>query len=128
MEIIQPLECFPKSTAIDANIRRQLERGKNVHPWNVQETLEEIHRRKYFPRASKQKDDRSIDRWPQVLQAVVEGGAELALSSFGAVLYYLQRNLIDFEILSSKFSFRLCRQGGFLVLTINILDVLQWGW
>lgn len=130
MEIVKPLESFPASTAIDADIRRQLERGKSVHPWDVQETLEELHRRKYFPKASKKEDDRSIERWPQVLRAVIEGGAELALSSFGAVLFYLQRSLIDFEVLSSKYSVvaecedsSVCRS---MLLTIcNVFA--QWG-
>lgn len=35
-----------------------------------------------------------------MLRAAVEGKADLALSSFGAVLFYLQRNLISEEILS----------------------------
>jgi hypothetical protein len=31
---------------------------------------------------------------PDVLRACIEGGASLALSSFGASLFYLQRSLI----------------------------------
>jgi len=98
------------SFAVDDNIRKQLERGTNgrsnkdpsqVHPWNVEETLEELHRRNYYPRASKhQADKQSVTRWPDVLRAAVEGNASLALSSFGAALYYLQRNLISDELLS----------------------------
>jgi DNA mismatch repair protein MSH6 len=42
----------------------------------------------------------NVKRWPNVLRAAVEGKAELALSSLGAVLFYLQRNLIDSELLS----------------------------
>lgn len=101
-----PTESFPKSTAIDAKVRHQLERGtagksSRVQPWDVEETLNEIHRRKYYPRASKQDADRfSVKRWPKVLRAAVDGKAELALSSFGAALFYLQRNLIDAELLS----------------------------
>lgn len=80
-------------------MRKQLERSQQkASPWDVDETLDELHRRQYYPRASKQ--DRSVARWPQVLQAVVQGEANLALSSFGAVLFYLQRNLIDSELLS----------------------------
>lgn len=71
-----------------------------MHPWDVQETLTELHRRKYFPRASKQNEEQSVARWPKVLKAVVEGNADLALASFGAVLFYLQRHLIDAELLS----------------------------
>lgn len=76
--------------------------GQNqVHPWDVQETLQELHGRKYYPRASKlQAEKFSVERWPKVLRAAVEGKAELALSSFGAALFYLQRNLISEEILS----------------------------
>jgi DNA mismatch repair protein MSH6 len=102
VEDILPTESYPKSTAIDPKARQFLERknGK-VEPWNVQETLEELHRRKYFPSASKEdKKSQSTSRWPQVLRLAVEGNAELALSSFGAALYYLQRNLIDHDILS----------------------------
>jgi hypothetical protein len=71
-----------------------------VHPWDVPETLQEVHRRKYYPRASKlQSDTFSVSRWPQVLRAAVDGKADLALSSFGAALFCLQRNLIDAELL-----------------------------
>ena len=106
METIRSTESFPRSTALDASVRKQLERGTSgrqsqVHPWDVEETLNELHRRKYYPRASKQQADQfSVKRWPPVLRAAVEGEAALALSSFGAALYYLQRNLIDGELLS----------------------------
>lgn len=104
--MILATESFPQSTALDPLIRRQLERStagrpNKVQPWDVQETLQELHSRKYYPRASKQQADKwSTKRWPKVLQAAVEGNAELALSSFGAALFYLQRNLIDSELLS----------------------------
>lgn len=104
VETIRTEECFPKSTALDKNVRDQLQRGERsgkVHPWEVEETLKELHRSKYYPRASRQQEDQSsVSRWPQVLRAAVEGKAELALSSFGAALFYLQRNLIAGEILS----------------------------
>lgn len=101
VETIRSEESFPKSTALDVSVQRKLERRENkVHPWQVEETLNELHRRKYYPRASKRDEDLSVTRWPQVLRAAVEGEANLALSSFGATLYYLQRNLIDGEILS----------------------------
>jgi DNA mismatch repair protein MSH6 len=101
VETIRSEESFPKSTALDVSVQRKLERrGNKVHPWQVEETLNELHRRKYYPRASKRDEDRGVSRWPQVLRAAVEGEANLALSSFGATLYYLQRNLIAGEILS----------------------------
>ena len=102
VEKIAASATFPKSTALSSDIRRKMERkSTNLKPWDVDETLVELHRRAYFPRASRQDDDnKSTSRWPKVLHAVVEGEANLALSSFGAVLFYLQRNLIDHEILS----------------------------
>jgi DNA mismatch repair protein MSH6 len=101
VEIVQPTESFPKSTAVDLDIRRRLERSNGeVHPWEAQETLKEIHRRGYYPKASKTDNRYSATRWPQVLRAAVEGNADLAISSLGAALFYLQRNLIDAEILS----------------------------
>jgi DNA mismatch repair protein MSH6 len=76
-----------------------MERKRSVvKPWDVDETLEELHRRGYYPRASKQ-DKVHVTRWPHVLRAAVEGKANLAISSFGAALFYLQRNLIDAEVL-----------------------------
>jgi DNA mismatch repair protein MSH6 len=107
LEIIREVETFPTSTAIDDNIRRKMQRKTSqIKPWDVQETLDEIHRRKYYSAASKkqqpQDGESSVSRWPSVLRAAVEGNAELALSSFGAALFYLQRNLIDAEILSMQ--------------------------
>lgn len=101
IERIQPTEQFPKSSALDSDTRRKLERKSPiVHPWDVKEMLDELHRKGYYPRGSReQQSQASISRWPKVLQAAVEGNAELALSSFGAVLFYLQRNLIDQDIL-----------------------------
>ena len=101
VEFIQTKESFPKSTALDPDIRLKMERKtSNVHPWDIQETLDELHRRGYYPRSSRQASDTSVTRWPKVLKAAVEGNAELLLSSFGAALFYLQRNLIDTELLS----------------------------
>jgi DNA mismatch repair protein MSH6 len=105
IEIINSIEQFPKSTALDARVRKLLGRcsngdSQNVRPWDIQETLEELHAKQYYPKASKQVDDKSMKRWPKVLKNVVDGRADLALSSFGASLFYLQRSLIDFEILS----------------------------
>jgi len=107
VEKVNSMESSPKSTAVDPSIRKQMQRPKSdVQPWNKLETLEELHRRNYFPRASKKLEiDTSdvasgISRWPSVLKACIEGGADLAMSSFGAVLFYLQRSLIDQDILS----------------------------
>jgi DNA mismatch repair ATPase MutS len=104
IEIINQNESYPKSTALNKEHARNLERNSSVRPWNVNETLQELHRRKYYPRSSrKQKSNTNtndVSRWPIVLKMVVEGGANLCLSSFGAALFYLQRNLIDREILS----------------------------
>jgi DNA mismatch repair protein MSH6 len=101
LETIRKQETFPKSTALQAEHRRQLERPRSlIHPWDVEETLNELHRKRYFPRGSRQAGKKSIARWPPVLQAVVEGEADLCLSSLGAALFFLQRNLIDQEILT----------------------------
>jgi len=103
IERVNDTEMFPKSTAVDPAIRKQMERrSSHVKPWDVDETLQELHRRGYYPRSSRKADSSGdkISRWPEVLRACVNGGATLALSSFGAVLFYLQRSLIDGEILS----------------------------
>ena len=107
VEKINAVETFPKSTAIDSTIRSKMERPTTeVRPWDNDETLQELHRRGYYPRSSRKKNNGntsssgSISRWPEILKVCVEGGAALAISSFGAALFYLQRNLIDEEILS----------------------------
>lgn len=106
VEKIKTDESFPKSTALSAEVRQAMDRGTGrfvgvIHPWDVEETVQELHRRRYFPRASKVSADRySVSRWPHVLRAAVEGKADLAMSSFGAALFYLQRSLIDTEILT----------------------------
>lgn len=100
LEVVQEKENYPRSTALNPEHRRQLERSSTVRPWNVEETLAELHRRQYYPKASKKDTSKSTSRWPLVLQALVEGEARLCLASFGAALFYLQRHLIDQEILS----------------------------
>jgi DNA mismatch repair protein MSH6 len=106
VEKIRAEESFPKSTALSPEVRQAMDRGSGrfvgaVHPWDVEETVQELHRRRYFPQASKVSADRfSMSRWPHVLRAAVEGKADLAMSSFGAALFYLQRSLIDTEILT----------------------------
>jgi len=98
-------EIFPRSNALDPEIRLRMQRtSSEIKPWDQEQTIAELHRRGYYPRASKNKPescpDGGIGRWPDVLKACVTGGADLALSSFGAALFYLQRNMIDAEILS----------------------------
>lgn len=101
VEKINRVENFPSSTAVDLEIRKKLQRRTaSVQPWDIDETLAELHRRGYYPRGSRQENKASTSRWPSVLRAAVEGNADLAVSSFGAALFYLQRNLIDDEILS----------------------------
>jgi DNA mismatch repair protein MSH6 len=103
VETIAATEAFPKSTALEARHRALVQRKTSVvHPWDLEETIQELHRRGYYPRGSKQQDTDSLNtsRWPKVLQAAIDGNAELCLSSLGAALFYLQRNLIDQEILS----------------------------
>eukprot|EP00978_Attheya_sp_CCMP212_P018533 scaffold50814_cov41-Attheya_sp.AAC.4 len=100
VERVNPTESFPKSTAIDASIRKRLDRRSPAHPWDAEETLGELHARRYFPRSSRVAAEGNTSRWPKVLSAAVEGGANLILSSVGAALFYLQRSLIDEEILS----------------------------
>ena len=99
IEPVKPRERFPKSTAVAADIRQSLDRGGNadVKPWDADETVRELHRRGYYPRASKKVNPASgegIGRWPEILRRCIEGGATMAISSFGAALFYLQRNLI----------------------------------
>ena len=109
IEVIHPKERFPKSTAVDANVRRMLDRtNMDVKPWDVTDALGEVHRRGYYPRSSRSNTTavpptditEGIGRWPEILRACIEGSAMLALSSFGAALFYLQRSLVDAEILS----------------------------
>jgi len=107
IEPVKPRERFPKSTAVAADVRQSLDRGGNadVKPWDADETVRELHRRGYYPRASKKVNHASgegIGRWPEILRRCIEGGATMAISSFGAALFYLQRNLIDAEILSMR--------------------------
>jgi DNA mismatch repair protein MSH6 len=101
IEPIRLEETFPKSTALDQSVRSSLERPKNpVHPWFSLETFNEIRRREYCTQGSDQIDNFCVNPWPGVLNAYEERGATLVSSSFGAVLFYLQRNLIDRELLS----------------------------
>eukprot|EP00579_Thalassiosira_antarctica_P005316 CAMPEP_0201877944 /NCGR_PEP_ID=MMETSP0902-20130614/9223_1 /ASSEMBLY_ACC=CAM_ASM_000551 /TAXON_ID=420261 /ORGANISM="Thalassiosira antarctica, Strain CCMP982" /LENGTH=1501 /DNA_ID=CAMNT_0048405489 /DNA_START=26 /DNA_END=4528 /DNA_ORIENTATION=+ len=109
VEPILPHERFPKSTAVNPADRQKLDRvNSDVQPWNGDEALRELHRRGYYPRSSRRSKGVDVDpsagegigRWPEILKRCVEGGATLAISSFGAALFYLQRSLVDAEILS----------------------------
>lgn len=101
IDCIHPIERFPKSTAVNADVRRMLDRtNADVRPWDANEAVRELHRRGYYPRSSRNNAAASSDltegisRWPEILRRCIEGGATLALSSFGAVLFYLQRSLV----------------------------------
>merc|ERR1719223_2583889 len=109
VEMVNTTEILPASTAVDEEVRRKMQRPNlnHVKPWDVKETITELHRKQYYPRSSRKNEfqdgsdiDNGIGRWPEVLQACIKGGANLALSAFGGSLFYLQRNLIDDEILS----------------------------
>jgi len=107
LECINQKERFPKSTAVSNEVRRTLDRDNmNIQPWDANDAVQELHRKAYYPRSSRRRDDVSADamdgisRWPEILKRCIEGGAKLALSSFGAALFYLQRSLVDDEILS----------------------------
>ena len=96
-------DSFPVSSAVKEADRKAMDRPKKkVHPWSVEETMEELYRKNYYPRGSKNASttDEKIARWPEVLKVCIEGEANLALSSFGATVFYLQSNLVDDEILS----------------------------
>jgi hypothetical protein len=50
VERIQSTENFPKSSALDPNARRMLERKSPVvHPWDIKEFLDELHCKGYYP-------------------------------------------------------------------------------
>lgn len=83
--------------------------SSDIHPWDANEAVKELHRRAYYPRSSRKNDPSKagvgdgIGRWPEVLRACIQGKAMLALSSFGAALYYLQRSLVGkFEFVDSN--------------------------
>jgi DNA mismatch repair protein MSH6 len=100
IDCIHPIERFPKSTAVNVDIRRMLDRTNvDVKPWDANEAVRELHRKGYYPRSSRNVATSTdltegISRWPEILRRCIEGGAALALSSFGAALFYLQRSLV----------------------------------
>ncbi len=101
VETVMEAETLPKSTAVDARAREAMNRPGPFNPWDVNETIGELKRKRYFPASSKNREaEESGSRWPEILRACIEGGAELALSSFGGSLFYLQRSLVDYEILT----------------------------
>jgi len=99
VEYVNPSESLPPSRAMDSNMRALGSRPGPFNPWDGATTVAEMHRKKYFPSSSKtgQGDE---SRWPKVLLACIEGHADLALSALGGGLFYLQRSLVDYEILS----------------------------
>ena len=107
IEVIKEKESFPKSTALDPRIREAMQRTSPTHPWDVNETLYELQNRRhkyYFQgnHATESSANETFPSLPPLLKLLVSepqaNGS--ALSSFGASLYYLQRNLIDAEIMS----------------------------
>ncbi|GMH78533.1 hypothetical protein TL16_g07839 [Triparma laevis f. inornata] len=101
VETVSSSECLPKSTAVDPAIRAQLDRKDGFNPWDHSDCVSQIKRKKYFLSSSKSEEkEESIGRWPKVVKACVDGGANLALGSMGAAIFYLQRSLVDFEIIS----------------------------
>ena len=74
----------------------------DVQPWNGNDALRELYRRGYNPRSSRRSKGGDVDpltgeeigRWPEILKRCVEGGAMLAISLFGAALFYLHRSLV----------------------------------
>jgi len=91
LECLQNTEILPKSNAIDAATRNKMDRPVPIYPWCNVQCQSELQRCNYFDFDKK---------YPEVLQCVIDGGATLAMSAFGACLFYLQRSLIDGEIVS----------------------------
>ena len=110
VEIVRDTEECPRSTAVTEANRRMIERKSPASPWEVNETVNEIARRRYFPAASKNKESSKetddlgslATRWPPVLKACVDGSANLALSALGAGLFYLQVSLTKLAIIQSR--------------------------
>jgi len=133
IEKVLSSEQFPKSTALDVEIREKIERPNlTIQPWDVEETIDELHRRNYFPRSSRKgnpsvKGDlkNGISRWPDVLKACIEGKANFALSAFGAALFYLQRGLIDEEILSMGIVKAYCPPEPSKICTLELDDKIH---
>jgi len=92
IEKVHITEMFPKSGALYSDARTGTE-GKSLtmQPWDPREMLDGMKHQSYF----------DSSHWPKALQAAVERNADLALSSFGAALFYLQRNMLDRAILGS---------------------------
>ena len=128
IETVSTSETLPKSTATDPEIRAQLDRSDGFNPWDHNDCVAQIKRKKvrpeasfelqllnpnsslrlaprlvpqYFLSSSKSADkEDTMGRWPKVVKACVDGGANLALGSMGAAIFYLQRSLVDYEIIS----------------------------
>ena len=109
IEIIRDQEVFPRSTAVERQIRQKLQRSNPVQPWDVNETLEELNRMEYFRESNvvtqdemEESQEATNAKWPLFLKEVVnhKNDNHLVMSSFGGALFFLQRNLVDYELLS----------------------------
>ncbi|KAL9963214.1 hypothetical protein ACROYT_G032392 [Oculina patagonica] len=76
--------------------------------WEAGKTLKVLAEKQYFDE-NKKSTENPVKRWPDVLKKLTDGdplglmpgeGSELALSALGAVVWYLQKCLIDEEVLS----------------------------
>jgi DNA mismatch repair protein MSH6 len=101
VEFVNSKESLPKSTAVSKQDRAPMERPGVFDPWCRDACVSEMKRKSYFPRSSKEAGaEETMGRWPEVLKACVEGGADLAIGALGAGIFYLQRALVDYEIMS----------------------------
>ena len=101
VEFVNSKESLPKSTAVRKDDRAFMDRAGVFDPWSRDGCVAEMKRKSYFPRSSKEAGaEETMGRWPEVLKACIEGGADMAIGALGAGIFYLQRALVDFEIMS----------------------------
>mmetsp|Transcript_3918 Transcript_3918/g.7901 ORF Transcript_3918/g.7901 Transcript_3918/m.7901 type:complete len:1338 (-) Transcript_3918:11-4024(-) len=104
VEFVNSKETLPSSTAILEKDQTTMQRKgwkDGFDPWNRDDCVSEMKRKKYFPSSSKEAEaEETMARWPDVLKACVDGGADLAVGALGAGIFYLQRALVDYEIMS----------------------------
>jgi len=100
VEFVNSKESLPKSTAVSSQDRVSMERPGYFDPWDRNACVDEMKRKKYFPASSKIGAEETMGRWPEVLKACIQGGADLAVGALGAGVFYLQRALVDYEIMS----------------------------
>ena len=71
--------------------------------WSSDQCVEYLSICGTFPKSSKQGNSDDVSaRWPNVLRTAVRGKADVALSSLGAVAWWLRRALVDVELLSMR--------------------------